>query len=129
MMLLSLLANPVVRPECHHPSLKPLLSTRARRNMIRCAEGISLWLAMVLMLFVHPLYAEARAMESEQPGQLYLVDRKSAWQEPALVLDSRFDVQVTGLLAQTHLTRTFRNTSDVWQEGLSSFLGMPCLCH
>ena len=89
MMLLSLLANPVVRPECHHPSLKPLLSTRARRNMIRCAEGISLWLAMVLMLFVHPLYAEARAMESEQPGQLYLVDRKSAWQEPALVLDSR----------------------------------------
>ncbi len=121
MMLLSLLANPVVRPECHHPSLKPLLSPRARRNMIRCAEGISLWLAMVLMLFVHPLYAEARAMESEQPGQLYLVDRKSAWQEPALVLDSRFDVQVTGLLAQTHLTRTFRNTSDVWQEGLFVF--------
>ena len=121
MMLLSLLANPVVRPECHRPSLKPMLSTRARRNMIRCAEGISLWLAMVLMLFVHPLYAEARAMESEQPGQLYLVDRKSAWQEPALVLDSRFDVQVTGLLAQTHLTRTFRNTSDVWQEGLFVF--------
>ena len=121
MMLLSLLAHPVVRPECHRPSLKPLLSTRARRNMIRCAEGISLWLAMVLMLFVHPLYAEARAMESEQPGQLYLVDRKSAWQEPALVLDSRFDVQVTGLLAQTHLTRTFRNTSDVWQEGLFVF--------
>ncbi|MGC8120329.1 marine proteobacterial sortase target protein [Marinobacter sp. VGCF2001] len=121
MMLLSLLATPTVRPECHHQPLKRAPSVGARRTMIRCAEGISLWLAVVLMLFVHPLYAEARAMDAEQPGQLYLVDQKSAWQEPALVLDSRFDVQVTGLLAQTRLTRTFRNTSDVWQEGVFVF--------
>ena len=110
MMRLSLLAHPVVRPECHRPSLKPLLSTRARRNMIRCAEGIGLWLAMVLMLFVHPLYAEARAMESEQPGPLYLVDRKSAWQEPALVLEIRFAVQVQRLPASQPLTPNVHKT-------------------
>lgn len=122
MMLLSLLANPAVRPKCHYwPRKKQVLSNGARRKILRCAEGISLWLAMMFMLFVHPLYADARTMEPEPPGQLYLVDRKSGWQEPALVLDSRFEVQVTGLLAQTHLTRTFRNTSDAWQEGLFVF--------
>lgn len=32
-------------------------------------EGISLWLAVLMMLFVHPLYAEARPMGVEHPGQ------------------------------------------------------------
>ncbi|MDX1553252.1 MAG: hypothetical protein R3198_11560, partial [Marinobacter sp.] len=31
------------------------LSPRARR----CVEGISLWLAVLLFLFVHPVFAEA----------------------------------------------------------------------
>ncbi|WP_029654545.1 marine proteobacterial sortase target protein [Marinobacter daepoensis] len=121
MMLLSLLANPAVRPDCHQQLKTPALSAPIRRKMVRCTEGISLWLAMMLMLFVHPLYAEARTMDMEQPGQLYLLDHKSAWQEPALVLDSQFSVSVTGLLAQTRLTRTFRNTSDEWQEGIFVF--------
>lgn len=120
-MLLSLLANPAVRPDCHQQLKTPALSAPIRRKMVRCVEGISLWLAMMLMLFVHPLYAEARTMDMEQPGQLYLLDHKSAWQEPALVLDSQFSVSVSGLLAQTRLTRTFRNTSDEWQEGIFVF--------
>ncbi|PSF05095.1 marine proteobacterial sortase target protein [Marinobacter fuscus] len=121
MMLLSLRAAPSTRPPT--PVSRPVrgLSRLARFSWLRCAEGISLWLAMVLMLFVHPMYAEAGPLEAEQPGQLYLIDHKSAWQEPALVLDSRFQVSVSGLLAQTRLTRTFRNTSDRWQEGIFVF--------
>ncbi|OZB15017.1 MAG: marine proteobacterial sortase target protein, partial [Marinobacter sp. 34-60-7] len=91
----------------------------AARRWVKRAEGVSLWLAMLLMLFVHPLYAEAS--ETEDAGVLYLANGQSQWQEPALILDSRFEVSVSGPIAQTRLTRTFRNTSEQWQEGVFVF--------
>ncbi|KPQ29000.1 MAG: marine proteobacterial sortase target protein [Marinobacter excellens HL-55] len=119
MMLLSLLANRDGRIPLE--SMKTIGNRANRPRMLRCAEGVSLWLAMLMMLFVHPIYAEARAMDMEQPGQLYLMDGQNAWQQPALILDSDFSVQVSGLLAQTTLTRAFRNTSDRWLEGVFVF--------
>ncbi|WP_273205576.1 marine proteobacterial sortase target protein [Marinobacter subterrani] len=71
------------------------------------------------MLFVHPLYAEAN--EADNVGQLHFVDGQGHWQEPALVLDSEFDIQVSGLIADTRLLRSFRNTSDQWREGVFVF--------
>ena len=118
-MLLSLLASPVARPSMDRP--KAIGNGASRPRVLRFAEGVSLWLAMLMMLFVHPLYAEARPMDMDQPGQLYLMDDQNAWQQPALILDSEFSVQVSGLLAQTTLTRAFRNTSERWLEGVFVF--------
>src|SRR5690554_757766 len=71
------------------------------------------------MLFVHPLYAEAGYARDDQPGQLYLTDTGGGGQRRALILDSRFEVEVTGLLAKTRLVRDFRKTSGRWQKGAS----------
>ncbi len=120
-MLLSLLANPAVRADLNSIPSRPAKRLATKHKRLRLAEGVSLWLAMLLMLFVHPLYADASQMEMEQPGQLYLMDGQNSWRQPALILKSDFKVQVSGLLAQTKLTREFRNTSDRWQEGVFVF--------
>ncbi|WP_367273074.1 marine proteobacterial sortase target protein [Marinobacter sp.] len=92
-------------------------SLRVRRFM----EGVSLWMAMLLVLFVQPLYAEASTGSEDSAGALHFVDGKGQWQEPALVLGSDFDVRVSGLIADSKLVRTFRNTSDQWREGVFVF--------
>lgn len=92
-------------------------SLRVRRFM----EGVSLWMAMLLVLFVQPLYAEANTGREDTAGALHFVDGKGQWQEPALVLGSDFDVRVSGLIADSKLVRTFQNTSDQWREGVFVF--------
>ncbi|HLV77687.1 MAG TPA: marine proteobacterial sortase target protein [Marinobacter sp.] len=119
MILLSLRACTASRPESHR--LYPGSPGPGHKRWLRGAEGVSLWLAVLLMLFVHPLYAEAGYARDDQPGQLYLTDTGGGGQQPALILDSRFEVEVTGLLAQTRLVRDFRNTSGRWQEGVFVF--------
>ena len=94
---------------------RPSVNSGQRIRLKRCLEGISLWLAVMLMLFVHPLYAEAN--ETDNVGQFHFVDGQGQWQEPALVLESDFDVRISGLIADSRLLRRFRNTSDQWREG------------
>ncbi|MBW4934776.1 marine proteobacterial sortase target protein [Marinobacter sp. F4206] len=101
--------------------LTPRLTDRQYHRARRWAEGVSLWLAVLLMLFVHPLYAEASQSESEYAGLLHFVDAAGRWQEPAIVLDSDFDIQVSGLIADSRLSRRFQNTSDDWREGVFVF--------
>ena len=98
---------------------RPSVASSQKFRLKRCMEGISLWLAFMLMLFVHPLYAEAN--EADYVGQLHFVDGQGQWQEPALVLESDFDVRVSGLIADSRLLRSFRNTSDQWREGVFVF--------
>ncbi|WP_372982822.1 marine proteobacterial sortase target protein [Marinobacter sediminum] len=101
--------------------LTPTRTDSQRRRARRFAEGVSLWLAVLLMLFVHPLYAEADQRQPDSAGVLHFVDATGRWQEPAIVLDSEFDIEVSGLLAETKLSRRFRNTSDDWREGVFVF--------
>ncbi len=101
--------------------LTPTRTDSQRRRARRFAEGVSLWLAVLLMLFVHPLYAEADQRQPDSAGVLHFVDATGRWQEPAIVLDSEFDIEVSGLLAETKLLRRFRNTSDDWREGVFVF--------
>ena len=98
---------------------RPSANSGQRIRLKRCLEGISLWLAVMLMLFVHPLYAEAN--ETDNVGQFHFVDGQGQWQEPALVLESDFDVRISGLIADSRLLRRFRNTSDRWREGVFVF--------
>ncbi len=88
-----------------------------RIRLRRFMEGITLWLAFLLLLFVQPLYVEASVGDELQSGLLQLTDSRGNRQESALVLESDFDVTVSGLIADTRLIRRFRNTSDDWREG------------
>lgn len=103
------------------PPLSSSLTRKQRHGLGRFAEGVSLWLAVLLMLFVHPLYAEASQEGAEPAGVLHFTDDAGQWQEQALILDSQFDIQVSGLIAESHLSRSFRNTSDRWREGVFVF--------
>ncbi len=101
--------------------LSPLRTLSASQRLRRFAEGVSLWLAVLLLLFVHPLYADAAQWEERQAGALHFLDTNGNPQGTALVLDSAFEIQVSGLIADTHLSRSFRNQSDQWREGVFVF--------
>lgn len=101
--------------------LTPTLTDNQHRRLRRFMEGVSLWLAVLLMLFVHPLYAEANQADTESAGLLRFVDDAGRWQEPAIILESEFDVQISGLIADSRLSRRFRNSSDQWREGVFVF--------
>lgn len=101
--------------------LTPSLTDKQRHRLGRLIEGISLWLAVLLMLFVHPLYARADQEGTEHAGILHFTDDAGQWQESALILDSDFDIRVSGLIADNRLLRRFRNTSDRWREGVFVF--------
>ncbi|KEF30933.1 Inter-alpha-trypsin inhibitor domain protein [Marinobacter nitratireducens] len=106
------------------PGRTALKNGQQNKRLRHAVEGVSLWLSVMLMLFVHPLYAEASLSGSadvENAGILRFVDDAGRWQEPALVLDSEFDIRVSGLIADSRLSRSFRNTGDQWREGVFVF--------
>lgn len=96
---------------------KPRLNTP---RVKRCCEGVSLWLAVMLLLFVHPLYAEAAA-GAEGTGMLEFVDDDGRYQGQATLLNTDYQVRVSGLIADTRLTQSFKNTSQQWREGVFVF--------
>lgn len=93
------------------------LSPRARR----CVEGISLWLAVLLFLFVHPVFAEASETGKEGAGEFHFVDERGQRQGSATLLNTDYRVTVSGLIADTRLRQSFRNTSQQWREGVFVF--------
>lgn len=101
--------------------LDPPATSAASPRWRRWLEGVTLWLAVLLMLFVHPLYAEADTRVSSDAGELRLYDDQGRHQDSALVLDSHVQVQVRGLIAEVRLHRRFRNVSGAWREGVFVF--------
>lgn len=87
----------------------------------RWLEGISLWLAVLLFLFVHPLYAEASETGPEQSGGFYFVNDGGQLQASATRLATDYRVTVSGLIADTRLRQSFRNSSQQWREGVYVF--------
>ncbi|WP_225314311.1 marine proteobacterial sortase target protein [Marinobacter halotolerans] len=99
------------------PRITPV---RVRRIM----EAISLWLAMLLLLFVQPLYAEASTRGAdgvESAGELRFVDDQGRHLESATMVNADYQVEVTGLVADVQLKQTFRNTSRQWREAVYVF--------
>ncbi len=93
------------------------------RRAIRCMEGISLWLAFLLMLASHSMMAKAMESpaQSEGAGAFHFVDSAGQWQEPATLLTTDYRVTVSGLIADTRLRQSFENTSQQWREGVFVF--------
>lgn len=93
------------------------VSPRTRRFL----EGVSLWLAVLLFLFVHPVYAEASETGPEGTGEFHFIDNAGQRQESATLLNTDYKVTVSGLIADTRLRQSFRNTSQQWREGVFVF--------
>ncbi|MFN2360452.1 MAG: marine proteobacterial sortase target protein [Marinobacter sp.] len=98
-----------------------LASGRASPRLRRWLEGISLWLAVLLFLFVHPVYAEASENGPEGAGEFHFVDDAGQRQGAATLLNTDYQVTVSGLIADTRLRQSFRNTSQQWREGVFVF--------
>lgn len=91
-----------------------------RAKVVRIMEGVSLWLAFLLMLSTHSLMAEARPAD-DTGAQFRFVDDQGNWEEPATLLQADYRVTVSGLVATTRLRQTFRNTARQWREGVFTF--------
>lgn len=109
--------------------MRTLIATRYREHSIKAnatrhltwvrrMEGVSLWLAVVLFFVLQS--AAARASEEPGTGELRLV-APGGQIETALTLNTDYRVRVSGMLADTRLQQTFRNTSDDWREGTYVF--------
>lgn len=97
----------------------PLKSTTTgHRRMVRWMEGVSLWLAVILFFVLQS--TAARASEAPGTGELRLATPDGQI-ETALNLNTDYRVRVSGMLADTRLKQTFRNTSDDWREGTYVF--------
>lgn len=108
----------IIRPgRLNARSARGGVSPRVRR----CLEGISLWFAVLLFLFVQPLYAEASETGREGTGEFYFMDDDGQRRGPATLLDTDYRVTVSGLIADTRLRQSFRNTSQQWREGVFVF--------
>ncbi|MFC4259972.1 marine proteobacterial sortase target protein [Marinobacter lacisalsi] len=95
---------------------------RLSRRQVRRIEGASLWLAMLMLLFVQPLFVEVEATErqvAEGTGEFHYLGERG--RVPAPMLSTDYQVTVTGLIAETRLRQSFGNTSDQWQEGVYTF--------
>ena len=101
---------------------QPPQPQRLSRRQVRRMEGASLWLAMLMLLFVQPLFVDVEAQErqvAEGAGEFHYLGDEGRVPAPALSTD--YQVTVTGLIAETRLRQTFGNTSGQWQEGVYTF--------
>ena len=82
----------------------------------RARQGLGLWLA-VLLFFA----AQASLAEAQQPGSGELRFVGASDGHGGLLLSTDYQVQVSGLLAETRLQQRFRNPSREWQEAVYVF--------
>ncbi|WP_227545974.1 marine proteobacterial sortase target protein [Marinobacter fonticola] len=102
-------ANPGTRPCGKH------------LRQLRWMEGVSLWLAVILFFVLQSAAAQA-AQAGEAPGTGELRLATAGGQiETALSLNTDYRVRVSGMLADTRLKQTFRNTGGDWREGTYVF--------
>lgn len=100
-----------------------------RRRM----EGAGLWLAVAMVLFLQPFFAEASLPREGRVQPAMAADttadatagvfefRTAGGSTPAVVLETEFEVTVSGLLAETRLRQTFANVGQEWREGVYLF--------
>lgn len=118
-----LLTTPLLR------SAAPIKAPEISRQRVRRAmEGVSLWLAFLLLLFVQPVYSEAsetqvasRSHQEPGAGELRLLDDHGRPGESATLVNTDYQVQVSGLVADVRLQQTFRNPSQSWREAVFVF--------
>lgn len=104
--------------------LKFLLKIPVRRRRDARLEDVSLWLAMLGLIVLQSLWnpvLAARAIPESGSGALFLLAAGEIDYEAAPMLETAFDVEVGGLLAQTRLVQRFQNVSDRWVDAVYVF--------
>jgi Ca-activated chloride channel family protein len=61
--------------------------------------------------------AEWRPQDATQ-GSLWLRDEQDNRYQPAPTLDTRVDMDITGMLARVQVRQTFHNPGNRWAEGI-----------
>lgn len=98
------------------PAFEPM-TARTRKRLTRVMEGISLWLAFLMLLLVQPVFAQTSEPESEPGAGVLMLSGAGGDSVSATVLKTGYEVTVSGLIARTRLTQSFENTGDDWMEG------------
>ncbi|WP_227519794.1 marine proteobacterial sortase target protein [Mangrovitalea sediminis] len=86
---------------------------------LRRLEDVSLVLAFLLFCVVQSALADT--LDDAGTGQLMLHGKGSHQYQPADLLNTHYDVQVSGLLADTTLKQQFKNTTRDWREAVYVF--------
>ncbi|WP_457675958.1 marine proteobacterial sortase target protein [Thiolapillus sp.] len=83
--------------------------------------GFSLWMMLVIMLWSGVAAAETVSPDSVRQGSLFMRDAPEGRTRRAPLLDTRVNMEITGILARVTVNQEFRNTTDRWQEGIYVF--------
>ena len=83
--------------------------------------GFSLWMMLVIMLWPGTAAAEVVSPASVRQGSLFMRDAEDGQASSAPLLDTRVNMEITGILARVTVNQEFRNTTDRWQEGIYVF--------
>lgn len=111
-------ARPRLSSNCRSGPVARLQQLLRKPRRLALMEGISLWLAVLLMLSMQSVVAEASETPSEgTTGELRFVGASQS----ATLLATEYEVTVSGLIADTELRQRFENTSPDWQEAVYTF--------
>lgn len=77
---------------------------------------LSFLMLMALVIIVSPAHAAERYAAPDDVGAGQLLVRDGQGYQALLLLNSRYDVQVSGLVAQVQLQQQFRNDGTGWVE-------------
>ena len=95
-----------------------------KRNLIvACLTSLFVFLQLISFAFATAATSnDTITLDQVFFGTLLLkLEEGSEEHIPAPLLSSRYDIDITGVIARTTLTQHFRNSSDLWLEGIYAF--------
>jgi Ca-activated chloride channel family protein len=84
--------------------------------------GFSLLMMVAVMIWSGTALAEEGMVSAPvKQGSLFMRSAEEGQLREAPVLDTRVNMEITGILARVTVNQAFRNTTDHWQEGIYVF--------
>ncbi len=83
--------------------------------------GFSLWMMLTIMLWSGVVSAEPISAQSVKQGSLFMRDAGNGQTTVAPLLETRADMEISGILARVRVNQEFHNTTNQWQEGIYVF--------
>ncbi len=97
---------------------RPVASRRWR--VFGIASLVTLF-ALAILILIAASSAHASNLDEATGGELLLREEGSGYYHKALQLESKVDIQVSGMVAEVALQQQFRNSSDRWVEAVYVF--------
>ncbi|MCP3852297.1 MAG: marine proteobacterial sortase target protein [Gammaproteobacteria bacterium] len=88
------------------------------RNTNRLLKNISYFvISLLLCCLLTPVYANEMTLAEVKAGHLLFQTNQRHHYQPALLLKTKMDFKVSGLVALVKVQQHFKNTSEQWVEG------------